>query len=221
MRTYARLEQLKQWTWEAVCKGRRMKAEPPERDITQWREPVEPAVHIAYFPKRFDETVLNELVEQPISTAPSILIMPAASNVKYTEQKRFDQYNGVHRPEDYGQHLNVQVLFTVYEDGVRLPGFIDKYEQEEAFDLSLVREGTQDGLQTLLDWMDDFRDKLLTWQHIPGTDMLLEEDNYVYGLRSDQRYIADVRPLYYGLFDIGFTCVAESGENPEIAALLD
>lgn len=221
MRTYARLQGLAEWTYQQVCQGRRMKAEPPNRDITQWQEPVEPSVYIAYAPKRYDESNLQELIEQAHSVAPSILIMPTAANVKFVEPQRFDQYNGVHRPQDYGQHLNVQALFTVYEDGLRLPGFIDKYERSGCMDTKLVREGTQEGLQTLLDWMDDFKEQLLTQQLIPGTDLLLEEPNFVYGMRSDQRYIADTRPLYYGLCDIGFSCVADSGENPEIAALLD
>ena len=235
MRTYARLEALKQWAYDTVCKGRRMKAEPPDRKITYWQEPVEPAVHIAYFPKRYDETNMRKLVdklaEQHISTAPSILIMPTASDVKLVEQKRFDQYNGVHRSEDYGQHLNVQVLFSVYEDGLRLPGFHphrpgdfgfgEGVVEDNEYYLENVREGTQEGLQTLLDWMDDFRDKLLTQIHVPGSDLALEEEHFVYSMRSDQRYIADTRPLYYGLCDIGFSCVAESGDNPEIGALLD
>ena len=61
MRTYARLEALKQWAYDTVCKGRRMKAEPPDRKITYWQEPVEPAVHIANFPKRYDETNMHKL----------------------------------------------------------------------------------------------------------------------------------------------------------------
>lgn len=220
MRTYARLQALQRWTWERVCKGRRMKTEPPDRQITNWQEPVEPQVFIAYAPKRYDES-LEELVEQAKSTAPSITIMPVGGNVRYVEEKRFDRYNNVHRLQDFGQQLNVQVLFTVYEDGVRLPGFIDKYEETDEFDLSLVREGTQDGLQTLLDWMNDFNNGLLTQHIIPDSDLILDESNFVYGMRSDQKYIADTRPLYYGLVNVNFECVADSGEDPEIAELLD
>ena len=220
MRTHARLQALQRWTFERVCKGRRMKTEPPDRQITNWIELVEPKVFIAYAPKRYDES-LEELVEQAKSTAPSITIMPVGGNVRYAEEKRFDRYNGVHRSQDFGQQLSVQMLFTVYEDGVRLPGFIDKYEETGEFDLSLVREGTQDGLQTLLDWMDDFNNGLLTQLIIPDSDLILDESNFVYGMRSDQKYIADTRPLYYGLVNVNFESVADSGEDPEIAAILD
>ena len=153
MRTYARLQALKKWTFDSVCRGKRMKVEPPERDVTKWEEPQEPQVYIAFPPKRFDESQedeLNWLVEQARSVAPAIIIMPTASAAKYLEAQRFDQYRQIHRPQEYGQQLNVQVLFSVYEDGVRLPGFIDKYEETGKFDLSLIREGTQEGLETLL-----------------------------------------------------------------------
>lgn len=220
MRTYSRLEALKQWTFEEVCRGRKMKAQPPERDITRFEEPVEPRVFVAYAPKRFDES-LKEFVIQAASTAPSITIMPDYSNVKYVEPQRFDQYKGVHRSQDYGQQLNVQVLFSVYQDDLRLPGFVDRYEQENEFELSLLREGTQEGLKALMDWMDDFKGKLLAQQTIPDTDMTLNEANFVYGMRADQKYIMDNRPIYYGLCAVNFYCVAEQGQNPEISAILD
>ena len=219
MRTYARLDALKKWTFDTVCKGRRMKQEPPERDITKYKEPVEPQVYIAYTPKRLDET--GDLEVQLRSMAPCIVIMPTASYVEYMMPKRFDQYNGIHRPREYGQQLNVQVLFAVYEDDLRLPGFVDKYEQTREFDLTLLREGTQEGLQTLLDWMDEYREALLVQECIPGCDLILDRENFVYGMRSDQKYISDNRPLYYGLCDIGFNCVSETAVNPEVAAILD
>ena len=220
MQTYDRLEALKKWTFKTVCAGRKMKAEPPNRDITEYRDPVEPAVFIAYAPKRFDYSEGN-LIEQPASVAPSITIMPDFSNVKFVEPQRFDQYKGVHRPQDYGQQLNVQMLFTVYEDDIRLPGFVDQYLEDGTFDLSLLKEGTQEGLRTLMDWMDEFKKALLTQKTIPDSDMTLNEANFVYGMRADQKYITDNRPLYYGLCLANFYCVAEEGQNEELSALLD
>ena len=222
MRTYERLEALKNWTYDVVCRGHRMKTEPPDRDITQFRDPVEPVVFIAYAPKRYDiSNSTGELEEQPVSVAPSITIMPDISNVKYVEPQRFDQYKGVHRPQEYGQQLNVQMLFTVYEDDIRLPGFVDQYEDDGTFDMTLLKEGTQAGLETLMDWMDEFKKALLTQQTIPDSDMTLNEANFLYGLRADQKYITDNRPLYYGLCVVSFYCVAEEGQNEEISALLD
>ena len=221
MRTYARLRALAAWTDKTVCRGHLFKQEPKDRDITNFEEKVEPAVYIAYTPKRYDESNAMELIERLESAAPSIIIMPTASHVKYVEPQRFDQYKGIHRPKEMGQELNVQVLFTLYEDGVRLPGFIEKYERTGEFDISLVREGTQEGLQALLDWMDEFKDAMLVQQIVPNSDLILSEDDFNWGMRTNQNSIADDRPLYFGLFNIGFNCVAEYRLSEEISAILD
>ena len=51
--------------------------------------------------------------------------------------------------------------------------------------------------------------------------MCLIEQSFYYGMRADQRYISDNRPLYYGLCEIGFMCLAEECQNAEISAILD
>lgn len=217
MRTTERLDRFAEWTYNAVCKGRVMKTPAQGMDFTKIAQ-AEPKVYVGYYPMRPDH---NQWAEQDsMNTAPSILIMPTHSYVKYMEEKRFDRYNNVHRPQELGQGLNCQVLFSVYEDGVRMPGFIDKAENGQ-YDLSLVREGTRDGLYMLLNWIDDFKTALLGVKFIPHTDLFLNEAEMTYGLHADQKYVSDKRPMFYGLVNVAFQCYADEAQNNEIEKLLD
>lgn len=220
MRTTERLERFREWTYEKVCRGRQMKTPAGGMDFTQIVKQ-EPKVYVGYYPLRQDESGWKEMDE--INVAPGILIMPTHSYVKYMEEQRFDRYNHVSRPDALGQGLNCQVLFSVYEDGVRMPGFIAKATDEDnpEFDLSLVREGTEEGLYTLLNWMDDFKTALLGAKFIPKTDLFLNEAQMTYGIYSDQKYINDKRPLYYGFVNVAFQCYAEEGQNRDIERLLN
>ena len=217
MRMTERLTKLAHWTYETVCRGREMKTPAPKMDITKIARQ-EPKVFIGYYPMRQDQTVWNE--EEILNTAPSILLMPATSYVKYMEEQRFDRYNGVHRPKELGQSLSIQALFSVFEDGVRLPGFIDKAEQDE-MDLSLLKEGTQEGLFTLLNWMDDFSTALLGQKMIPHTDLFVNEASMQYSLYTDQKYIADKRTLFYGFVNVTFQCYAEETPNKDFQKFLE
>lgn len=216
MRTVERLRKLQRWTYETVCRGRMMKTPAPNMDVRQIVRQ-EPKTFLAYLPMRPDETHPGAEVD-PLNVAPGIIIMPTFGNLKYMEEQRFDRYNNVHRPKDMGQSLSVQVLFFVYEDGVRLPGFIESAESGR-YDMSLIREGTQDGLETLLNWMDDFKDALLSIKHIPGTDLFLNEAESQYGLYSDQKFVADRRPAFIGMVTCTFQCHADE-YNDEINELL-
>ena len=219
MRTTERLDWFAEWTYNEVCKGRKMKTPATGMDFSKV-EKDEPKVYVGYYPMRPDET--EEWAEQnALNTCPSILIMPTHSYVKYMEEKRFDRYNDVHRPQELGQGLNCQVLFSVYEDGVRMPGFIDKLEKTGEFDKSLVREGTREGLYTLLNWMDEFKEALLGAKFIPHTDLFLNEAQMTYGLHADQKYISDKRPLFYGFVNVAFQCYANEALNHTIENLLD
>lgn len=221
MRTATRLLKLRDWTYKQVCRGRRMKVPPPGYNITQWNEPAEPSVFIGYAPSRPDET--GTLVKpDPLFVAPAITLMLDSSMAAYMEDKRFDRYNNVHRPKVYGQQMNIQALFSVYEDGIRMPGFIDRVESDsEDFDMSLIKEGTEEGYFTLLNWMDDFKRALLEAQYIPGTDMLVNEESIVYTMREDQKYMTDNRPMYNGFVNVQFYCYVEHGQNPELQDILD
>lgn len=217
MRTTERLTKLADWTYKTVCQGRQMKTPAPGLDVTKIVRQ-EPKVFIGYYPTRPDQTILAD--DDVLNTAPSILLMPTQSYVKYMEEQRFDRYNGVHRPKELGQALSIQALFSVYEDGVRLPGFIDKAEQG-TIDLALMKEGTKEGLFTLLDWMDDFKDALLGQKMIPHTDLFVNESSMTYSPWTDQKYLNDKRSLYFGFVNVTFQCYAEEKPNPDYQKYLD
>ena len=222
MRTRARLKALQQWTWETVCKGRKMKTPAPGMDVTKIVRQ-EPRVFLAYPPTRPDETKEENLLQQadgldPLNVAPGIILAPVSGEVHFQEEKRFDRYNNVSRPKDMGQSLLTQLIFIVFEDGVRLPGFIDAAEEGE-YPMNLIREGTEDGLFTLTDWMDDFRDALLSAKTIPGTDMVINDEMFEYGWYSDQKFIADRRPCFIGMVTVKFQCYAHQF-NQDIENLL-
>jgi hypothetical protein len=118
----------------------------------------------------------------------------------------------------------VQILFSVYEPGVRMPGFVDGLEQGKP-DMSLLKDGTEPGLQTLVEWMDDAIELILRERTVPETDLTLEDDNFVYALYTDQAYITDRRPLYYGFLNVEFKGYAnygsDKGKKSRIDKLLD
>ena len=218
MRFSARLTGLKNWTYKELCKGRVMKAPAENMDIGIINQQ-EPTVYLAWAPARMDKA--GNLKEIPLSTVPGILIMPNQTYAKYMEEKRFDRYNNVHRPQEMGQHLAVSILFSVYEPGVRLPGFVDGVGEKGAgLDTSLILEGTEQGLFTLMNWMDDCMGKLLGQKMIPNTDLFVQEDTITYSLYTDQSYVVDRRPIYYGFVNVVFGCHVNEDFNPEIEKLL-
>ena len=218
MRFTERLTGLKNWTIKELCKGRMMKAPAENMDIGTIRRQ-EPTCYLAWAPARMDKA--GNLKEIPLSTVPGILIMPNQTYAKYMEEKRFDRYNNVHRPQEMGQHLAVSILFSVYEPGVRLPGFIDTVgDKGQGLDPSLILEGTEQGLFTLMNWMDDCMEKLLGQKMIQKTDLFVQEDTVTYSLYTDQSYVVDRRPIYYGFVNVVFGCHVNEGYNQDIEKLL-
>lgn len=217
MRTTERLRGIKNWVYENLCQGREMKTCPPGMDITKIVRQ-EPKCFLAWQPTRPDQT--GTLDPDPISVVPSILVMPNLSKGKFMEEKRFDRYNDVRRPKELGQTLSVSILFSVYEPGVRLPGFIDSAENG-AYDMSRLEEGTEQGLFTLLNWMDDCLEGLLAAQFIPKTDLFLNEESLCYSLYTDQSFVVDRRPIYYGFVNCDFNGYADDGNNSSIQKLLE
>ena len=218
MRFSERLTGLKNWTYKELCKGRVMKAPAENMDIGIINQQ-EPTVYLAWAPARMDKA--GNLKEIPLSTVPGILIMPNQTYAKYMEEKRFDRYNNVHRPQEMGQHLAVSILFSVYEPGIRLPGFVDSVDKNgKGLDTSLILEGTEQGLFTLMNWMDDCMGKLLGQKMIPNTDLFVQEDTITYSLYTDQSYVVDRRPIYYGFVNVVFGCHVNEDFNPEIEKLL-
>ena len=212
MRTVERLLGLKRWAVKNLCTGREMKAPAQNNNIGEIARQ-EPRCYLGFAPARADST--GRLQEDPASVCPGIIIMPSPSYAKYMEEKRFDRYNNVHRPSMMGSHLSVSILFSVYEPGIRLPGFIDSVgESGQGLDMSLMIEGTEEGLFTLLDWMDDCKEGLLRDKMIPGTDLSVEEETMTSGLYTDQSYVVDRRPIYYGFVNVSFNGYADQGANP-------
>lgn len=219
MRFTERLRGLKEWAIHELCEGREMKAPAENLDIGVIQRQIPPC-YLAWAPSRVD--MAGNITEIPLSTVPGILIMPNQTYAKYMEEKRFDRYNNVHRPQEMGQHLAVSILFSVYEPGIRLPGFVDSVGEKGAgMDTSLILEGTEEGLFTLMNWMDDCMQKLLGQKMIPHTDLFVQEDTVTYSLYTDQSYVVDRRPIYYGFVNVVFGCYAEEGYNPEIQSLLE
>lgn len=216
MRTEERLRKLRDWTYDTVCKGRIMKAPAPNMDISKIVRQ-EPKAFIGYAPTRPDISLYSET--DPLSVAPGIILAPVSGDVHYMEEKRFDRYNNVHRNKDMGQSLIVQAVFMVFEDGVRLPGFIDALERDEEYPMELLREGTEEGLFTLTNWMDDYKDALLSAGHIPETDLVVNDEAFDYGWYSDQKFISDRRPVFVGMVTVKFQCHADHF-NQEVQDLL-
>lgn len=218
MRTRQRLIGLKNWAIRELCEGRPMKTPAPNMDITKITYQI-PKCCLAWAPTRLDRS--GTFQADTLSVCPGIIIMPDQSYAKHIEEKRFDRYNNVHRPPDLGQHLAVSILFSVYEPGIRLPGFSESAgEGGMGLDIALIQEGTEEGLFALYDWMDDCMQGLLRDRSIPGTDLFLEEETMAYSLYTDQSYVVDRRPIYYGFVNATFQCYAEKGANSAVRELL-
>lgn len=210
MRTTERLRALKTWLQKELCEGREMKTPAENGDITKILRQ-EPQVYLGWQPTRPDETGMLRI--DPYNVCPGILVMPNTSYAKHVEEKRFDQRNNIHRPQELGQTLAVSILFSVYEPGVRLEGFAEKAESGEGIDMTLFKEGTEEGLMVLVNWMDDCIEKLLGVKSIPDSDLFLDEATLVYSLYTDQGYTVDKRPIYYGFVNATFNCYANEINN--------
>jgi len=230
MRTWERLTKLRAWLYEELCKGRELKCPVPRTgkgglwapDITDFTY-TEPRVFLAWQPLRPDEPGKADS-NDPYSVCPAITVMPTASHARYEKEQRFDRYNNVHRPQDMGKSLSVQLLFAIYEPGVRYPGFAEGLDGAGP-DMSLIKDGTDAGLQTLVEWMDDAMELLLRYRCVPHTDLYLDDDAMFYSLYSDQNFVSDRRPLYYGFLTATFKGYAstgsEHGDRGPIQRLLD
>lgn len=218
MRFAERLTKLKKWTIEELCEGREMKAPAPGMDISGivWRKP---ECWLAWAPASVDKSGMP--TEIPENVAPSILVMPNQGFGKYVEEKRFDQYKNIHRAKQMGQHLPITFLFTVYEPGIRLPGFAQSAgEKGRGIDTTLIMEGTEEGLLTLYNWMDDCMSKLLGQKIIRETDLAVDEETVTHSLYTDSKYVVDRRPLFYGFVNVDFNCYANEELSKELEELL-
>jgi len=212
VRTEERLRKLQEWTYNTVCRGREMKAPAPGMDIRQVARQ-EPRVFLGYAPQRPDLGQDGD----PLNVAPGIILAPLAGDVHNADHRSHDDRD-VRRSMEMSQSLSVQMIFIVYEDGVRLPGFTE-VARESAYPMELIREGTEEGLLTLCNWMDDFKDALLSEGRVPGTDLVVNDEVFDYGWMTDQKTISDRRPYFIGMVTVKFQCHADRF-NQEIHDLL-
>lgn len=217
MRLSEEMRGLKKWVYRELCQGREMKTPAPNMDASKVCRQ-EPKPYLVFLPTRDDAS--GYVDSMPLNTVPGIVILPTTSYAKIKEEQRFDRYNGIHRNREAGKRLPVRFLFMVYEDGVRLPGFVDTAEKGP-MDMSLVIEGTEEGVYTLLDWMDDLMGKLLGQKNIPGTDLAVIPETVSWDMYTDQKYTTDRRSVFYGFVEATFQGLTEEKANPDIAALLD
>lgn len=218
MRSWERLRKMQAFLTRELCEGREYKAPVPKvgqggqygPDITDFTM-AEPRVFLAWQPLRPNEPGRLD-PNDPYSVCPSITVMPNAGHARYVEEQRFDRYRHIHRTQEMGQSLNVQILFSIFEPGVRYPGFADGMDGGNP-DMSLIKDGTEEGLKTLLNWMDDGIELFLRERTVPGTDLILEDDNFMYALFTDQAYIVDRRPLFYGFLNVPFMGYASPGND--------
>ena len=218
MRITERLRGLKKWTEKNLCEGREMKAPAENFDIGIVKTQV-PKCYLAWAPARVDDA--GNPIAVPESTVPSVLLLPNHAYAKFVEEGRFDRRLNIHRPQEFGQQLGISFLFSVYEPGIRLPGFVQSVgEKGNGLDTSLLLEGTEEGLMTLMDWMDDCIEKLLGAKIIPETDLFVRDESVTYSLYTDQKYVVDRRPIYYGFVNCVFGGYATEANNPDLNAIL-
>lgn len=216
MRTVERLKGIKEWMYHTLCEGRTMKAPGTNLNIGEIVRQ-EPRVFLAWQPQRPDQSGYMQM--DPVAVVPSITIMPTSSRARYIEEKRWDRALGIRRNAEMGQGLSLQILFSVYEPGVRLPGFADSVERNE-LDVGRIMEGTEQGLFTLLNWIDDAMEAILGLKGVPGTDLFVDPESVYYSLYTDESYIVDKRPVYYGFVNVTFYGHANEDINEEVLKLL-
>lgn len=220
MRTIERLRAIRDWAQSNLCEGRQMKAPGKDMHITDIRTQ-EPRVFIGWQPALPME--LRGLAEngEAETVCPAITIMLAPSDGKKLDERRFDAYNHIARPKSLGRTLCVTMLFSVYEPGIRMPGFVTEGEDGETeIDMEKYHDGTEAGQAALMDWMDECMDLLIAQHNIPDSDLTLHEDKLTYSLYTDQNYVVDRRPIYYGFVNAEFGCYADNRAQTEIEQYL-
>ena len=226
MRDWERLRKMKEFFLRELCQGREFKSPAPQTGQKgKWGPGItdftlaEPRVFIAFQPLSPNEPGKADS-NDPYSVCPAITIMPALDQARFVEEKSLGRLANVRRSQDMGQGLTVQLLFGIYEPGVRYPGFAEKLESRNP-DMALLHDGTEEGLKTLLNWMDDAKELLLRERTIPGTDLALEDRNFTYSLYTEQSYVVDRRPLYYGFLNVPFKGYANQGSDHGMRTRVD
>ena len=229
MRTATRLLRVKEWLYKELCQGRQYKTPPADQAITNTGT-AEPKVYLGWQPlwsaMQAQSSVPHyALNNDPFSVCPAITVMPGSMPLNNVPEKRFDQYRKIQRPKNMGSSLTLTILFSIYEPGIRLPGFEESLNSGKGLDKNLMLDATEEGLLTLLNWMDDAAELLLREKIVPGTDLVLDEESAIRSLFTDQNFVVDRRPIFYGFLIVDFKGHAdkgtENGAKSRIDRLLD
>lgn len=212
MRNTERLRALKSFIQENLCDGREMKAPGKNYDIREVRY-TEPKCHIGWTPTRPDMDSDGSIM----TACPGILIMPSQGNAYLPETRERDRADGVRRSKQFGDTLSVSILLAVYEPGIRMPGYMD---ENGVIDADLIKEGTEQGLMTLIDWMDDTVDVLMKYRSIPHTDLILNEETVIRSMYTEGGFVVDKRPVFYGFVNCEFKGHTSYAMNDVVADLL-
>lgn len=215
LNTRQRIEALKQFVSDVSDSVGDLKAPGKSLDDIVYKRP---KMYTAYYPSRpqKQDQPPGMALSPDDASAPSVLFMLTPSMAQSMEEERFDRYNNIHRPAEFGGKLGILMQFVIYDPGVRLPGFGGRYPD-------LIEDATEDGFYTLTDWMDVVIRALLTCDAIPGSDMYVLKDTIKYSPYIDGDYIADRRPFYYGQLAVTFGYYTANLPNYEkdILAALD
>ena len=120
---------MKKWLYEELCRGRQLKTPSPDHEITDCAT-AEPEVYLGWQPiwSKAQASAASPhyaLENDPFSVCPAITIMPGSMPINNVPEKRFDRYNKINRPGRMGSSLTLTILFSIYEPGIRLPGFTE------------------------------------------------------------------------------------------------
>lgn len=225
MRTATRLLKLKDWFYKELCAGREYKVPPIDNAITN-TDTAEPRVFLGWQPLWSAAQAASSgpqyaLSNDPFSVCPAITIMPGSMPLNNVPEKRFDQYRKIMRPKEMGSSLTLTILFSIYEPGIRLPGFSESLNSGKGVDKSLMLDATEEGLLTLMDWMDDAAELLIRERIVPGTDLVLDEESAIRSLFTDQNFVVDRRPIFYGFLIVDFKGHADKGTEKGAKSRID
>lgn len=221
MTTYERLEELRAFVYERLCKDREMKTRGVNDEDVAYTEP---KAFIGLYPRQMMD-------QGSYGCSPSVLIVPLsgyARNIEERfdcggEERRFDRYmekrcsaraaegrrtgsfENVSRPQDLGRTLRVQFVLSVYDPGIRETG--------------KPLDGDGDGLRTLLTWMDELERKLLGEANIG--DLYVWDESIRSGPKTEEGTLVDTRPVWTGTLSCTFGTLSYPKQNSKIQEMLE
>ena len=225
MRTNTRLLRMKEWLYKELCQGRQYKTPSPDDAITNTKT-AEPMVFLGWQPlwSAMQAQTCSPhyaMRNDPFSVCPAITVMPGTMPLNKVPEKRFDRYNKINRAGSMGSSLTLTILFSIYEPGIRLPGFEESLNSGKGLDKNLMLDATEEGLLTLMDWMDDAVELMLRERIVPGTDLVLDEESAIRSLFTDQNFVVDRRPIFYGFLVVDFKGHADKGTEDGAKSRID